>query len=60
MTALALDVRELNDYEMDAVSGGPIWFVVAAAVLLLGGCAHTKHVREADGAPGDEGAVPRG
>lgn len=58
MTALAMDVRELKDHELDAVSGGPIWFVVAAA-LLLGGCAHTKHRREADGAPGDEGAVPR-
>lgn len=59
MTALAMDVRELNAGEIDKVSGGLIWMVPVVAVLLLGGCAHTKHVREADGAPGDEGAVPR-
>lgn len=33
------DVRELSDVEIEAVAGGPVWFIVAGAALLLAGCA---------------------
>lgn len=60
MTAMAMDVRELSMSEINEVAGGLIWVpVIIGAALILGGCAHTKQVREADGSPGDEGAVPK-
>jgi hypothetical protein len=51
MTALALDVRELNIAEIDEVAGGPAWFVVAAiwvgrGALLAGGVAAAAVVGE--------------
>ena len=51
MTALAMDVRELTTDEVDSVNGGLIPLLVIGAVLLLGGCAHTKHIRRDDDAP---------
>lgn len=61
MTAMAMDVRELSMSEINEVAGGLIWVpVIIGAALILGGCAHTKQVRDAEmGDAADNGAVPK-
>ena len=46
MTALAMDVRELSFEEVGSVNGGILPLLAIGALLLLGGCAHTKQTRE--------------